>query len=208
MTMKVTNDEGVEVEVYTADEMKAASEAAVQAKEKEFTPIKTKLETDLADATKALGERAGEFKQFRKLNDDVVVKLSVAERTIYENGLALQEAREKDEKRTKDDNARLVDTAIRAKVGTDEKLFTKVKDMYSLIGIEATTPEAVERKVLATLGAIGTTEPDLVASVAGFSGGSYIPPVVKKEGEGSFADTEQGKRGAVELGLKLEADKK
>lgn len=202
--MKVTNDAGEEIEVYTADEV----QAAVAAKEGELTPKLTQAEKDLEEARTALGERAGEFAQFRKLNEEQVKKLSIAERTIYENGLALQDEREKREASDKATKAAQVDSALRAKVGTDERLFTKAKEMWEVIGIDPKTPEEVERKVLMVLGAIGTTEPDLVASVPGFNGGSYTPPVQKKEGEGeSFADTEAGKKGASELGLTLEKPK-
>ena len=58
------------------------------------------------------------------------------------------------------------------------------------------------------LGAINATEPDLLANVAGFSGGSWNPPSAKKEEDKSFADTDSGKSLAAELGLKLEVDNK
>jgi hypothetical protein len=202
--MKVTNDAGEEIEVYTAEEL----QAAVTAKEGELTPKLTQAQQDLEEARTALGARATEFSQFRKLNDEQVKKLTIAERTIYENGLALEEERQRREASEKATREAQVDSALRAKVGTDDKLFTKAKEMWAIIGIDPKTPEEVERKVLMVLGAIGTTEPNLVAAVPGFTGGTYIPPVTKKEGEGeSFADTEQGKAAAAELGLTLEKPK-
>lgn len=210
--MKIMNDEGVEIEVYTAEEVKTQTETAVstavKAKEVEFGKTKAEIDTELANAKKALGERAAEFGQFRKLNEETVAKLTVAERTIYENQKSMAEEKEKNQATEKAATEARVTAAIRAKVGTDEKLFTKVKGMYDIIGIEAKTPEEIEKKTLAALGALGQTEPDLVATVAGFSGGSYTPPVVKKEGEGSFADSERGKSGAAELGLKFPEAKK
>ena len=117
-----------------------------------------------------------------------------------------KEKRESAEKTAKENQ---VVAAIRSKVGTDEKAFTRVKDMYSIMGIEANTPEEIEKKILASIGALRTTEPDIVASVNGFGGGGgYIPPVAHAEGEKSFADTEEGKKFGAELGLKLEVDKK
>jgi hypothetical protein len=83
-----------------------------------------------------------------------------------------------------------------------------MSEMYDLIGIKAQTPEQIEAKVLMTLGAIGTSTPDLVASVNGFSGGSYAPPVVPGNDGKSFADSDAGKAGANELGLTLEVPKK
>lgn len=206
--MKIINDNNEEIEVFTAEEVQVKSAEAVAAKEVEFGTVKTKLESDLSDATKALNERAGEFKQFRKLSDEMVSKLSIAEKTIYENGLLLQEEREKT---IASDKVRLdsqVTTALRAKAGTDEKLFTKLKGMWDVIGIQATTPEEIERKTLMVLGAIGTTEPDLLAGVAGFSGGSYVPPTQKSSDDKSFADTDAGKAGASMLGLITEVPKK
>ena len=168
----------------------------------------TNLETELGGAKKALGERATEFAQFRKLNEEQLGKLTVAERTIYENGLALEEQRQKNLKLEGERTQAAIDTAIRAKVGTDDKLFAKVKEMWPVVAIETVTPQDIERKTLAVLGVIGTTEPDMVASVAGFGGGSYKPPVVKKEGEVAFGETEACKAAANELGLITEPPKK
>lgn len=200
---KAFDGEGNEIEVFTADEHKAALDVEVGKVKGEYEPKVQNLTKELGSAKEALTARAGEFAQFRKLSDDQVKELTEKDRIIYENGLALQQERDKNVKAETDRIALNVESAIKAKVGDDEKLAGKVKDMYALIGIEAKTPEEIEKKVLATLGALGQTEPDLVASVAGFSSGSYAPPVTKKEGEPSFADSEAGKRGADELGLKF-----
>lgn len=203
MPFKTENSEGVEVEVYTAEELKSA----VKVKEEEFGKTKTQIEKERDDARKALGERTTEFGHFRKLNEEQLKKLDEKDLIIYNNGLKLKEAEDKrtaDEKKAREAS---IEGAIRSKVGTDEKLFGKAKDMYNLIGVEANTPAEMEKKVMMVLGAIGSTEPDLVASVQGFGGGSYQPPVTKKEGE-SFADTERGKAAAKDFGLTLEIPKK
>ncbi len=202
--MKIIHEDK-EIEVYTAEEVTArettAAAAAVKAKETEFAPIKTDLETRLGEANKALGERTGEFKQFRKLSDETKAKLTVAERTIYENQELMAK---KDEERVaaeaKAHEAR-VDATIRAKAGSDEKLFTRMKEMWGIIGINATAPEEMEKKTLMILGALKTTEPDIVAQVMGASGGGWAPPAAKQDGEKSFADSERGALGAAELGL-------
>lgn len=202
--MIITKDDGTEIEVYTAEE--------VQAKlQEEVTKVKEPIETELANARKALSERAGQFAQFRKLNEETVAKLSEAERVIYENSLALEEARIAREAADKQVVDSMVETAIRAKAGKDEKLVAKMRDMWSIIGIDAVTPESIENKARMVLGAISTTEPDLLASVAGFSGSSsWTPDPVSTTtvAEKSFADTDAGKAIANELGLKLEVDKK
>lgn len=207
--MKITNDEGVEVEVFTADEVKTQVTAAETAKENEYKPKLTAAEAETQRLDGLLKARGEEFKQFRKLSDEQVSKLSIAEKTIYDNGLLLQEERDKNAARDKESHDNLVLATIKGKVGTDEKLITKVKDMYALIGIEARTPEEIERKTAMVLGAISTTEPDLLAGVAGFSGGSFEPPKKKTQKEGeSFADTDAGKAFGAELGLTLEVPKK
>lgn len=198
--MKILNDEGTEIEVFTAEEV----QSQIAAKEAEFGKTKGEIEAERDEARKALGARSGEFAQFRKLNDDVVAKLSVAERTIYENGLALEEERKKNADAEKARIEATVNSALRAKAGTDEKLFGKMKDMWSIIGIEAVTPEAIESKTKMIIGAISQTEPDLLATT-GFMNGSWTPPgTVIEEGEKTFADTPKGKQVASELGLILE----
>lgn len=206
MSQKITNDEGVEIEVYTADEVKAQVDAGIKTKEDEFGKTKAEIEKERDDARTALNERTGEIKSFRKLNDDTVAKLGVAERTIYENQKFLSEEKERRETAEKTALDNQVTAAIRAKVGTDENLFKKVKDMYAIIGIEANTQEEIDRKTLAALGALNTTEPNLLASVNGFGGGSYTPPAPAGE-QKNFGDTDAGKALAGELGLTLEAKK-
>jgi hypothetical protein len=200
---KFYDAEGAEVEAFLPDEVNAKVTEAVTAKESEFGKTKAEIEKERDEARTALNERTGEFKQFRKLNEDVVAKLSIAEKAIYDNQLF---QKEQEDKRIADDlkNREMMrDNAIRAKVGSDEKLFGKVKDMYAVIGLEANTPEDINKKVLASLGALGQVEPDLIATVNGFSSGSFEPPQVRTDDEKSFADSEKGKRGAAELGLKL-----
>lgn len=204
--MKVLAEDGVtEIEVFTPAEVATQVAQATAKVTDELTPKITTLEADLKEAKETLSTRTGEFKQFRKLSDEQVAKLGIAEKTIYENGLAMEEMRLKSEKATKDAQEATVNNLIRNKVGTDEKLFTKVKDMYSLIGTEAITPEQISSKILSALGAISATEPDLIAGVAGFTGG-YRPPVSADDKKG-FGETERGKAGANELGLTLEPKK-
>ena len=209
--MKAFNDKDEEIDVFSAEEHTAAVAAEVEKARKEeeakWTPKVSALETELTGAKTALGDRAKEFGHFRELHADVVEKLGVAERVIYDNQKAAHDREVKQEEEAKTRHEASVDAAIRATAGTDEKLFTKMKSMWNVIGINAVTPEEIETKKKMILGAIGSTEPDLVASVAGFSGG-YKPPVAeKKEGE-TFADTPAGQGLANSLGLKLKADEK
>lgn len=199
LTIPDPNNEGATIEVYTAEELAA--------KEAEFTTVRIVLEEKLTDAEKRATERAGEFAQFRKLSDEQVSKLTVAERTIYENQVAMaakDELLAAADKKTYDST---VDATIRAKVGNDPKVFEKVKAMYSLIGLEDVTPEQMQARVSAAAGAVMQTEPDLLAMVSVTPGGSFEPPKPKAQGEQSFADTEKGKSFAKALGLTTEPPK-
>lgn len=208
MTLKMTNEAGEEIEVYTADEVQTRESAAATAKEAEYKPQIEKLNGELTDAQKRAAERAGEFAQFRELSKEQVAKLGEAERTIYENGVALENERKKNSTLETDRITREVNATIAKKVGNDAKVVEKVRSMYEMINLNAVTPEEIEIRVNAAIGAIGTTAPDIAAQINGFSGGSFAPPTVKKEGEQSYADTEQGKAAANALGLVLEAPKK
>ena len=209
--MKAFNAEGEEIDVFSAEEHTAAIAAETEKVKKEvegqFAPKITALETELTGAKTALGDRAHEFGKFRELHADVVAKLGVAERTIYENQ---KSQHEREVKAEEDATKRLndtVDASIRATAGADEKLFTKMKEMWQVIGIKAVTTDEIENKKKMVLGAISQTQPDLVASVAGFSGGFKPPVDTKKEGE-TFADTDAGKGLAKSIGLELEVPKK
>lgn len=204
--MKIEH-EGAEIEVYTADEVAARETAARTAVEGEFKPKLTDAETKLADANKRLSERAGEFAQFRKLNEEQVAKLSVAERTIYENQVAMQQKDEQIAANNKKVYESAVVAAIKGKIGADQALFDKVKGMYDLINLDDATPEGIAARVNAALGAIGGTQPDLLAA-AGVSFGSHEPPKPKEQEKATFADSEAGKAGAAELGIMVEAPKK
>lgn len=211
----MVNDEGVEIEVVSAADAKAQAEAATATaiaatraeEEAKWKPKVSTLESELGEANTALKARAGEFAQFRKLSDEAVAKLDIAQRTIYENGLALEDERQKnktaDEARRKTE----VENSLRATAGTDEKLFDKMKSMWDLVGINAVTPEEIEHKKKMILGAIANTEPNLVASVAGFSG-SFKPPVTQRQEGQSFADTDAGKSLAKDIGLVIPEPKK
>jgi hypothetical protein len=208
MSQKIIDESsGEEIEVFTAEEVQAQAAAAVAAKDAEYAPQITQLTEKLTDAEKRAQERAGEFATFRKLSDEAVAKLDVAQRTIYENGLALEEERQKRVAAETANVETLRDSVITTKANGSAELVQKMKDMWPIIGINANTREEMETKATMVLGALSTTVPDLVAVANNFSGGSYQPPVTqKKEGE-SFADTDAGKAAASELGLVIETPK-
>lgn len=211
MSHKIEQD-GKEIEVYTAEEVQAretaAGTAAKTAAEAEFGKTKAQIEAERDEARKHLNERTGEMKQFRKLNDETLAKLSVAERTIYDNGLIQEEERKKREDQEKVALDKQVDANLREKAGKDDKVLAKMKEMWAIIGIDARTPEDIERKAQIVIGAIRQAEPDLVAQAVGF-GGSAMPARPAGSGDDkSFADTERGKQAAAELKLMTEPPKK
>lgn len=197
------NDADKEIEVFTAEEL-AAKSAEIEGL---WKPQVEKLTGDLTEAQKAATARAREFGEFRKLSDEQVTKLGAAERIIYENQLAMAEKDTKLAEADKKAYESSVDQAIRAKVGNDPKLIEKAKAMYSLIGLSDVTPEEIQARAAAAVGALTQTEPDLIASLGIGTNGTFVPPVVKKDGDKSFSDTEAGKAGAAELGLTLEPKK-
>lgn len=202
MPEKITKDDGTEIEVYTAEEVQTQKDEAIKAKEEEFGKTKAEIEAERDEARKALGERNSEFKQFRKLSEDQVAKLSIAEKALYDNQLVMEDMRKAAEDTAKTSQELAVANAIKARAGGDEKLIKKLTDTYAVIGIQANTPEEINNKITMALGAIGTTEPDLLASLGGYNGVA-LPPNQKSTNEPSFAETERGKAGAAELGLKI-----
>lgn len=205
MVQKVDID-GVETEVYTAAEVEAVRGETRTAVEGEFTPKLTAAETEKARLEGLLQVRAGEFKEVRKLSDEAVAKLTVAERTIYENGLAIAASNQRTEEANANAKKATIESTLRAKVGSDTKLFEEARKMYDLLGLEDLTPEQIAIRADAALGAVARVQPDLLAA-AGFAGGSFEPPKQVQTTE-SFADTERGRQGASELGLKVEEPKK
>lgn len=206
--MKITHD-GQEIEVYTAEEVTAretaAQSAARTAAEAEFQPKFDKVNTDLTDARKALGERTGEVKQFRKLNEDQAAKLNETERALYENQL-MQHNRDVAAQEAATAIAKAADAAvIKAKANGNADLEKKMTDMWSIVGVSANTAEERENKAKLVIGALSTTEPNLVAQATGFTGSFAPPPRYGGGGNSgsgtSFADTPAGEAMAKDLGL-------
>lgn len=203
MSHKVEID-GVETEVYTAAEVEV-QRAGVKA---EYEPKLTAAEAETVRLDGLLKERADEFKGFRKMNEDQVAKLTAAERIIYENGLALEKEREINAGHAKTAKESAIAKAVRAKVGTDTKLFEEALKMYQLVGIDDTTPEGITARATAAFGALSTTQPDLLASAGFSSGGGFAPPVEQNENDKGFGTTDAGKAFAERMGMLVEPPKK
>lgn len=208
MSRKVEID-GEEVEVYTAAERDTAIADARTAVEGEWKPKLTAAETETARVAKLLEDRTKEFGQgraeFKRLSDEQYAKLDEKDRTIYDNQVVIADKDKTITESNQKAHESSVDTAIKAKVGSDVNLFTKVKEMYGLINLEDLTPDQIVQKVNVAFGAVGTREPDLLAAAGFGTGGGFEPP--RKEAKDSFADSERGKELAKALGIPLEAPK-
>lgn len=196
MVLKIPDpsDETKEIEVYTATEVQERETAARATVEGEYKPKLEEATTKLTEAQKRASDRAGEFSNLRTLTEEQKAKLSDVER-------ALVEANESRAKESEQRHEAEVNSAIRARIGTNDKAFEKAKEMWGLVSLAEGTPEQIEQKVLAVIGAVGTTQPDLLAGISGLSG-SFVPPAPKEDGK-TFAETERGKAIANDLGLKL-----
>lgn len=175
---------GEQVDVYTAAERQADIDAAKAQVENEWKP---KLETAEQERARLDGlltqrsrELAGQDAKFKRLSDEQVAKLDEKDRIIYQNQVDLATERENVAKTNKTIHDSAVDTAIRARTGSNEEVFNKVKGMYALIQLEDLTPEQIAIRVNAAVGAVGTTERDLLAS-AGFGGGGFEAPVANDD---------------------------
>lgn len=213
MAIKHLQEDGTEIEVFTAEEVAAkAQEAATAARtevEGTYKPQVETLTSKLTEAEKRAAQRAAEFREFRRLSDEQKAELSEKDRIIYENQLRLEEERVAREEEAKTRQEAIVDSALKKTAGSNEQLYTKMKELWPNVNIAASTPEEIELKTRMVLGMISTTQPDLVASINGFSGsGGYTPPSpARREGD-SYADTDAGKAAAAELGLVIEVPKK
>lgn len=196
MSQKVEID-GVETEVFTAAEVEAAKTAV----KGEFEPKLTAAEQEKVRLEGLLKDRAEEFKGFRKLSDENVAKLDANARVMYENGLALEAEREKNAGYAKVAKDSAIATAVRAKVGTNEKLFEEAMKMYQIVSLDDTTPEGIAKRANAAFGALSTDQPNLLAAAGFQMSGGFAPPVEDADGKKSFADAPQGEAFAKRMGM-------
>lgn len=202
--MKITNDEGVEVEVFTQEERDAFVAAEV---EKKVGETKTDYETRIKEREDYFVKQGQNAGQLRKINEETIAKMSIVEREKAEliNKLVDTEAaRAASEKKVIDDR---VEATIKAKANGNADLEAKIRANMEFVNITPTSAEQVETKVGFALGAVYQQNPDILA-IAAAHGGTVYPggkkPEEKKE---SFADTARGKEIAAASGFILEIPK-
>lgn len=199
--MEIEQD-GKTITVYTQEEVAAQVEAA---KTEVSGELGTKLTAAEAEKTRLeglLNERAGEFGQFRKLNEEQKAKLSQAELANYQIQEQLNTANESIASLKGEIAQGKIDAVIAAQCGNDPDLITKVKTMYGKIDMPAGSPEEIAARVRAAFGAIAPQDRNVAAFIASTGGnGAYQPPQPQNAAD---KPSERVAQGAQELGLKIE----
>ena len=192
--------DGKEVEFYSADDLAAAKTAVEGEWKPKVDELTGKLEKAISDGR----SKSKSITDFKELTDAQYAKLGEAEQTIYDNQKLIADQGKiisaADQKAY--DSAR---AGVISKVANGNKdLVEKITAMYDLVGLEDDTPEKMEIRARAARGALGETQPDLLNSL-GFVGGGWAPKPKEdtSDGKKTFADTDAGKAGAAELGLKI-----
>lgn len=173
MSTKITDDQGNEFEVYTAEELKAQADAAVAARE---AVLKTEHDKVLADKDAHVAQKLAEFQQANKGVDaekDAVKLLAEDAKRIAEEAKT-SIAKAEGEALTVKKNY-----WIRSIVGDDPELTKKIQDNYDLINLPATNDKEISERVQRAVNMAG------IGSVSGpsnisFSGGA-APNTIKTE---------------------------
>lgn len=191
MSFKHINDEGEEIEVYTADELNA-----------ERTARET-LEKDLLSAKEALAQKTNDvvnmrhgYKKLEDMNEEEKAKLSEEQRQTIQRLETVEAARQKDLEEGKE---ALFDRLA----GNDPKVKEKLKEKYALVQMpESSLSEigarlqSVSSWAFAELGMVNNRP---VSPVLPGNGGS---PVFQSPDGKRFAETQKGE----ELGNALFGD--
>lgn len=186
MPITIQNDEGQDMEVYTADELQAQKVAAAEEAVKPITEEYTKLQKIHAD-------QAQNFKLLKNMTEEEKNKLSVSEieqRKIAEKALednAALTARLDEKEKSEADQKR--EAAIRAYTGDDKDMRAKVEAHLEHL----TIPDIAERvAAAATLAGIKVESINPLNQPM-----SGQPPMQRKEDEATqkdeFFKSEKGK---------------
>lgn len=188
MPFKYVNDEGAEVEAYTADEITAernAKELAV----KDANEARTALATKTNDI---VSMRQG-FKRLADMNEEEKAKLSEEQRVTMQRLETVEAARQRDLEEGKE--------ALFDKLsGNDPKVKEKLKEKYSLVQM----PEGSLSEISARLQSVSTwafAELGMVNNrpIAPVLPGGGGAPVFQAPGSTRFAETPQAKKLESEL---------
>lgn len=205
--MIIKNEEGEDVEVFTAEERDTYANTIVEQKVGE---TKTEYEKRIADREEYYKQQGNNAGQLRRLNEEALTKLSDTERALYDNQIKLEEEQRA---RTEMENqiiARQIDDEVKKKANGDASVEKKIRDNLQLVNIDARTPEQVVAKVNFAFGAVIQQSPDLLAMAASSGGGGSPfpsgnqPPAPEKK---NYADTPEGKAVADQFGFIIDKPK-
>jgi hypothetical protein len=181
MPFTYVNDEGVEVEAYTADEIaqeRSAREAAI---------------ADAAEARQALKDKTQDvfnmrqgFKKLEEMSEEEKAKLTEEQRVTMQRLETVEAARQRDLQEGKE---ALFDRLS----GNDPKVKEKLKEKYALVQMPETTLSEISARLqsvstwaFAELGMVNNAP---VAPVLPGNGGA---PIFQNKDGKRFADTPQG----------------
>lgn len=196
--MKITNDEGEDIEVFTAEERDAFVATAVEQKVGE---TKVEYETRLKEREEYHAQQGTNAGALRKMNEEQLKELSAKDRIIYDNQVALEAAntaRATAEGKIVTDR---LEAQIKLKANGDADVEKKIRDNLQYIAIDPVTPEQVDTKVAMALGVVFQQQPDIMAMAAAHGGTVYPGGVKPEEKKEDFADTERGKAIAAAHGF-------
>lgn len=201
------NDDGVEIEVFTADEVKAATEAG----KKELEGVVETKEKELADLKKLNVERANNFSRYSKMSED--------EKKAYDANTT--------ELLKRDEEKAIELDQIKAKLAekeVTERDFTKTNALKSIYGDKEDIKKTLEENYAILAGMPETNETEInarvakAAKLAGITLDTRNPLFASMTGEApqhkdnkSYVETPDGKTASdlvrERMGLKAE-DKK
>lgn len=197
--IKVENEDGKEIEAYTAEEVEAAKEAA----KKEVADVNLKAIADkdieIARLNKISAEKTENFKKYNQMTDDekkaydantteLLKRNDLTQAELEEVKTKLAEKETKEKEYTKN-------SILKGLHNNDEKTKKTIEDNYSyLAGMPESTPEEIAARAGAAARLAGIQVDPRNPLYSAFSGEAPKP---KEEGK-EFSDTDKGKE-AVEL---------
>lgn len=193
MSIKITDDDGKEMEVYTPEEL-AAEKTARETAEKTVGELQTKLTSQ----ERVLAEKNENFKRFKDLTEEDKAKMTADQ---IETSRALDNertAREALEAEIKTDKAtkitKATDRAVAAYSGGNEDLKKQLEENITLVALEVTDEDSAMKKVELAYNMLGIGKPKINPLHQTWNG---TPPGTQPE---KFTETERGKAAASEMG--------
>ncbi len=206
--IKVTDENGNEIEAYTADELaaqKAESEVAIAAAKKELETSKAEQER----LNRHISEQKDNFKKLNEMTEAEKAKFS-AEQLETMKRVEASEARAKalEDKINKDENDRMAsdkEKFLSKYHGGNKELKEALEKNYDLINLVGSSSAIIEERARLAAnmekGKIGTGNP-LFANLNGES-----PHIQKKSENDKFMESEKAKKALELMGDKPEAKK-